>query len=327
MNSGTHVLKLLLTDIGMIYTKDQLEKCINITSKKIGKSPEYILDVLLDLKSVDGPINNFDIIVKYGLEQVLVSRSLFRLFDKYGTVKITKSEYSGAKGEINYLDDVFEKLNIRLSKYANFLDLCCNPGTVTLYILNNNKNIRGIGLTLHPKEGGYKTSRDLENHPRFKILFRNLLQDSTVKFILNNKADFANTSCFIGHNRGKGDLVNKLYSNSYIISMNNLNKGGDLLNLLSFKWDYELLLNTIALLKKSFNTVSLYKSPTYTAGLSNVYMFCESYNGNFILDIVNDYNSGKNIYNNSILQDYSHTINKIFGVMNHKHLQIIEMKK
>ncbi len=321
---------------GKKYEEDLIRKCVQTTADKMSENYNNVSnsEVIAGILAVSqnegssGSSNNPKLItpetaVKYHLLQVLASEALFPIFDKYGTSRKTKQEYTEHKDSDSYFGYTFAYFGINAGKYTNFMDLCCNPGTFSLFMLKHNLYAKGIGLTLQPFKGGYKASPQLINHPRFKIIYRDLLEDDSLKFKVHNPIDFAYAGCFIKHNVGKEDSTRKLYANSYMIALSNMKKGGDFLNLMSFRWEYEFLLDTIALLLTCFENVRLYKSVEFTPGLSHVHLFCTNYKGSVDKDAFAKYVANEvKLYNYTILRRYADDINNVFKIMNDKHISL-----
>ena len=334
-----HVLELISKEKGLCgsepypFTAQEIINCIDnvISESELTFKQVFVALVSRNYEKLpdDSYLENF---YNYNLNNVLLSGALFPVFDKYNTVNSAKMEYSGNKGEDNYFNETFSHFGIDATKYNVFLDMCCNPGTFSLFMLKKNPKIRGYGITLQPNKGGYKPHALLEASRNFKIIYRDLLESNMRTFRLNEKVDFAYSGCFINHNVGKTHLARVLYVNSYIVAMNSLKPGGVLLNLMSFRWDYLFLLDTIEFFLAFFNRVRLYKSETFTAGLSNVHIFCEGYfksesgeeNNQRVLLIERYVENKISTHSRQTLKTYASSIDNIFKIMNNKHIQLIE---
>ena len=324
-------LSLVINETSEKHSNSKIIDCIFNTAQRLNIPPEYVATGLLIFYD-NSTQKNIDChnIINYSIEQVLISNTLFSLMDKYQTAKFSKSKYSKNKKCSVYFRSTFFHLKINPRKYTRFLDLCSGPGAFDLFMLKSNPLIKGSGITLNPSKGGYEVFPELlRQNKRFKVYYKDLLDDKTKKFKLYNPVDFVYSGCFIGHNIGKKHLSRTLYANSYTIAISNLKKGGDMLNLMSFRWDYIFLLDTIYMLEKMFKTISLYKSDKITPGLSHVDIFCEKYNGKPLNEnMMNDYMSGKvKLYTEDTLNKYSKTVNSIFKIMNDEHIQLIKISK
>lgn len=252
-----------------------------------------------------------------GIPQAELSKYLFPMFDKYKTSDKTHAEYSTTKDRVDVYGATFKELGINTGDYSSFLDICALPGSASLHILDDNPKITGVGLSLHPNSGGYKPDKRLTSHSRYQIKYHDLLSTSPA---LPDKFDFAYGACFIKHNVGK-KTARDLYASGFKVVIDSLRDGGDFLYLLSYSWNVSLLLDTIEVLSKYFTTITLYKDPNYTGGLSNIFLWCQgrkSSNVDF-----NDYINNYPIYSDETLKKYKPDINKAFMIMNIHHISLI----
>lgn len=251
------------------------------------------------------------------IPQTKIFDDIFRLSDKYGLSALAKSEYRDNKmDEGSFIDRLIDNCDIDKQKYNKFVDLCSNPGSVSLKLLSickqNSDDAHGFGISLPIDKGGYKLDDRLKR-PDYTLVWADILEKLEYKEI--DKVDCAYCACFIRHNKGKENMVKDLYVNSYWIACSKLKLGGDLIILLSFQWDVELLLNTVQLLGDSFNDIILYKDKYYTPGLSIIFVVCKNYKQQIDDDIALNYKK-KNIYTQDTLRKYSKSINDALKIMN-----------
>jgi hypothetical protein len=91
------------------------------------------------------------------------------MYDSYG-----KRQYRAqTKKCVNvHIAEVYRSLNIDLSKYHVFTDICSNPNVHTLHILNNNPTIQGTGISLAVSKNGYPPNPKITDFKdRYHIIF------------------------------------------------------------------------------------------------------------------------------------------------------------
>jgi hypothetical protein len=202
---------------------------------------------------------------------------------------IGKEQYTNNKEDDRYVKSTYKAFGIDTTKYNSFIDICSNPNTHTIHILDNNKKITGNGISLQIDKGGYKPSEFIENYKdRYKVIYFDLLNDDFDKLQLE-KVDYVTGECFVRHNiKDKNtkfsdmvNLNNKLQNSMLKLLALKLKPGGDALILLPFHFDPIVFFNYIFILKKMFNKIGIYKSDKYTPNLSIVYIYGMSFNENF----------------------------------------------
>ncbi len=210
-----------------------------------------------------------------------------------------KEQYSKNKADDRYIKATYKAFNIDVKKYKNFIDICSNPNTHTIYLLNANDSIVGNGISLPIEKSGYKPSKFIDNYKeRYSVIYFDLLNDN-FDDIRTDKVDYATGDCFVRHNIGSDEidfkgivtLNNRLQNSMLKLLSLKLKPGGDALVLLPFHFDPIVFFNYIYILKKMFYKIGLYKSDEYTPNLSIVYIFCKIFNDNFdkkLLDNLDD---------------------------------------
>jgi hypothetical protein len=181
--------------------------------------------------------------------------------------------------ELNIIsDELFNAFNISDKKINIFLDICSAPGIYSKTLLKllslNNKNIKGIGITLPVDEGGIQ-NEIIDS--RYSIIYKNILTDSCE---INELIDLGIASC-IGY---VYDAKNSYFLNLELIlkSMNiilcNLQKGGHMIINLSII-NIELVFNIIYILNKYFKRFKLWKSENIWNTKKTFYYFGYEYTG------------------------------------------------
>jgi hypothetical protein len=284
----------------------------------------YILAINVyaaNLKSGAGENHNRNLISQY-ISQDLVSKALDKTFRHFKTDIISKQAYNQHKDE-NPNEKIFKELNIDITdaNFESFFDICCNPGSLTLYALDSNPKISGYGVSLPIKDGGYEANPRLKNHPRFKIYYADILDSKQLSKIDSApRTDIVFISCFIGHNKEKNTYA--LYANSYRLAFKKLKIGGTLMNVLSYRWDVNILLNTLWLFSQYFDSIHIYKDNIYTPGLSILYIAATNFKdvNNKILD---KYTRGEQLYDEEFIKKWAPQINKYMADLIKYHIDII----
>lgn len=270
--------------------------------------------------------------------QYNVSEKLYNmLIDKNIFESFGKKQYKSVKYKYNYNvklhNELYNKLDIHLDKYNSFLDICSNPNNHSIYILNNNKNIKGIGISLYIDKGGYPPNPIINDYKdRYEIIYFDLLNDDKKKLLQNQKFDYASSDCFIGHNK---DIIqtNKIFFNK-ILQLNSLDiilhllkPGGDMIYLLPFQHDPIFFLNFLFLLHQIFKQNKLFKSETYTPDLSIVYIYSENYDINYNREFLNKIKNEEIIFDKIFLKQHIKDINYIYEKINIGLIKSIKQNK
>jgi adenosine deaminase len=207
---------------------------------------------------------------------------------------IGKEQYTKNKADDNFIKETYRFLKIDPEKYSTFLDICSNPNTHTLYVLDSNPDIKGTGISLQIEKGGYEPSKEISTYSnRYNIIYFDLLNDN-FDTLPTNKVDYVTSECFVRHNiKNKGvsfedvvQLNNQLQNKSLKLLSLKLKPKSDALILLPFHFDPIVFFNYLYVLEQMFDKITLYKSPTYQPNLSIVYIYCQSFNPNFDLDLL-----------------------------------------
>ena len=330
-------IKGIYTEKPYPYSPEDIESCINTTAKNLNVGVNVVINTILKYNTL-AVIDLDGFPSQYNLDQILISEALIPVFKLYDISKFSNVQFGysskydivrsqnchALKGDKNQFQDLFYSLDIDPSKYKTFLDVCCNPGVFSLFMLENNPQSNGYGISLQQSKGGYDIDNRLKNNNRFKINYKDLLDDNIKSIKTQNKVDLAFSSCSIDNNARNTHKTQLLYANSYFVSMNNLKTGGDLLNYIYFGYNYFLLFQTLKLLTKFFKQVILYKSEKHSPGLGVAYIFCKGYNGVSPESEIQRYNGKDYGLNFQTILKYLSNVNGIFRIMNKSHLAIID---
>lgn len=262
--------------------------------------------------------------IKHVIPQANAMRELWPIFDKYNTARIAKEEYRKDRTYDYVLDDMFSKFDIKPSAADGLLDICCNPGMFSMYVMRNarlsNTKIQTWGVSLPVAQNGYAPAPELAGFDEYHPIDIDILKDST-ELAQVPKVGMVYMACFVAHNAGVTER--ELYYSSFDIMDRKLMVGGWYITYFSFRYDAVLLLDTLELLSGMFNDAPiLYKHPKHTAGLSGVYIICRGRNDKPLGVTKQSYQSG-DIWGEEILTRYGSQINDIYHTIACYHIGLI----
>ena len=240
-----------------------------------------------------------------------------KIFDSYGKKQYRKNKFSNNS---NYY--LYKELKIDTLKYNSFFDVCSNPNNHSIYLMNSNKKIKGVGISLGIDKGGYPPNPEIDKYKdRYEIIYYDLLTDNKKKLQSLKKFDYALSDCFIKHNRillnNKLNFFNKLLQyNSLDLILSLLKPGGDMIYLLPFQFDPIFFLNFLFLLYQIFEKNTIYKSKDYYPDLAIVFIYSEKYNPDFDKKYLNEIKEKEIIFNNDFLEEHINDIDYIYKIIN-----------
>ena len=218
----------------------------------------------------------------------ILSRKIHNLYKSKNRIKYENKNILKKIGK--ELIDYIPKNNYKL-----FLDLCSAPGIYSKELLNYIPEIKGIGLSLDPKDGGEPYNKSMLNN-RYIYLYKDITEFNIYKYY--PMFDITMSSCIPYFKRNeKYDLLFK----SLLFCLNFLKENGILIINFSYK-NINKTIETIYLLKNLFKKVILYKSEIIWTFTTSFYIICYDYkyNYNYIKNInkkINiDYENKKIIY-------------------------------
>jgi hypothetical protein len=256
------------------------------------------------------------------IPQIVVLEAIFPLMDKYHTSQRSKVDYSGNKGERAYYTPIFDKLDIRVSAYKNFMDICCNPGALSMRILEDNKDITGYGLSLPVNKSGYPESPELKAFKdRFKVYNFDVLEDDSAT-LPTAEVDFACISCFPKHNKNADAITMKLFARAFTLAIDKFHSGSDLFWVHPFRWSANILLNTLKLLREHFHSVEFCKDEVNSPGLAVAYIMSKNFKSKDS-ELIDKYAEGEQLFDAALIDMYGAQINEFMKSLAKHHIDLI----
>jgi hypothetical protein len=257
------------------------------------------------------------------IPQMIVLDTIFPLMDRYKTTRRSKAEYSGNKLYREFYSPIFDKLSIDVAKYKNFIDICCNPGALSIKILESNDNITGYGLSLPPSKHGYEASAELDRFKdRFNVIYFDILTDDSA-ILPRESVDFACISCFPKHNENAENITLNLYAKAFTIAIDRFHAGSDLYWVFPFRWSPSVLLNVLKLLREHFGRVDFYKDEIATPGLAVAHIMATGFKEKKA-ELIRKYERGEDLFDDKFVDYYKRKINDFMKSLAVYHIKLID---
>ena len=254
--------------------------------------------------------------------QVKINNFIHEKSLRYPFKSKSKQKYSSSVGSKELVYEkihtgMFNKFGITPNDYNSFLEICSNPNNNSLFLLKNNKKIKGYGISLHQEKGGYSLNPQISefikrySYKDFDVIYDDIKMLKNIKLV-----DLIVGDCFINHNKKRTNDNILLQSKFLEIAFKKLKKGGDMVFLLPFRYDVVFLLNEIYLLEKYFKKVEQHKKKGTVSDLAVVYLYCSNFNKNIDYDLFDKFLNNKLLFDKKFVKSKLKDINEIYMVMN-----------
>ncbi|KAH9925761.1 uncharacterized protein B0H18DRAFT_1008117 [Fomitopsis serialis] len=193
---------------------------------------------------------------------------------------ITQRHFEGFKRafqEINYMSgNPFGNNQVQY-----FLDLGCAPGGSATWVLQNNRNARGVGVTLSPEAKGIRIQLGTKFLKRFRVQYGDVCEIATGRATIGEIPDggfelvLANAAIMLADDIIPWADTTRLVYAQLLVSLQHIAQGGSLvigLRSLPLRW----IVDIVRLLGQAFASIKA-ENPSYQGRRPFAYIVCKGF--------------------------------------------------